>query len=269
MDRTFQLNLSAFDSTTATVAARVTISGAEVDDILQKVPFAVGEVWKRSGHQVKEAQVRAYVRDIDVDAAAFPLGGDGWTAWPVAGVQCVTGPFAGCVAGAFPLLNICGVCCLPGVFTVITVWVGNYLGKQRAALAWPLLVTYAVALVVGILPLAALFVATTAWLSVGVTDLVVNSPTNFQEPTEAEQAKLNQLSSGYSYLFGIGGTWVSLMGIVASLASVPITYALVAEPKRPGDDGISFPDLFADRAPSTAPEHGPAPARVAAAGMRF
>lgn len=267
VDRLFQLNLSVFDSTTATVAARKTVTGTTVDDVMEKVPYAVGQVWKQSGHQVKEEKVRAYVRDIDVDIAAFPLRAAGLSPWTIAGIQTCVGPCAACAASGLPGVACLLPCAGPGVFTLLSVWVGNWLGTERGTLGWPLLASYLIAGCTGGLGAALALGSIVGFITIGFLSLPAEIFADGRDPTQAELDSVAPYTQA-AFLGGVAGLYLGILGTSAGLLTVPALYAWEAAPKPPDDEGASFPSFFASAAPSPVPEQM-APPRLRAAAIRF
>lgn len=247
IEKRYQLSVSVFDSTSATVAARDTVDGASVDDVLQKLPYLMGKVWSASGGAIPEEQVRVYVRDAKVDAVAFPLRNvDGWSPWTIGALQVLLTVCAGFPFVAVPGIALCSGPLAIGGLSVLAVWVGDHFGVERGPLLWPMLIAYGLALV-GFIPATAAYV----WFAAG-------------RYTATDDAfLLSDLGTAIGAISVLGG------GMLA-LGSVPIAYALLAEPKSPTDDGSGFPGLFSPGHPDAAAVvEPPLPSRQLASNVRY
>lgn len=181
-----------------------------------------------------------------VPIASEPAGLDGFLVGAMQwGIPCATFivalPCALLAAYGCPAV-ICVPCVLPAANGYLAAYVGDRFGKNRAPAIWPVLAAYASALVTTVAGIT-VFVLLSPALTGGITDPVV---------------------------VGAGG--IALLAAAMASLAVPVSYALSAEPKRPGDDGTEIPGWFAphhprDKKPKATREPPDAPPRLTT--MRF
>lgn len=168
----------------------------------------------------------------DVKAAApAPKSLDPWV---VGGVQVITlfAAHALQVPCNLCTCNVWGCTVEPILDGYAATYAGDALGDGRAAAIWPMVAAYATGAIS-----TAIYVALIAGGG-ALTDALnaANAPAFVQSGS------------------ALGAVGIAVAaGTIASLIAVPVTYALVKQPKKPGDDGGGFPGVFSPGGPQGPP----------------
>jgi hypothetical protein len=251
VDETMTLTVSVFDSVEGKVAGRETVKGIDVDDLMQKVPFIVDQVWAAPRD---DADVRVYVRDARVDAAVFPLHAPSVISASAANsVQLAVGPGLMLLSCLIPCTWGCAPPLCPAPLTVVMVWLHNWLGPHIAPIGWPLLMAYGVWAMTSLLPLL-VFGAALGYLSWVLT--AIDTQASAGQNVDELQA---QVTMWWLAAF-VGAIFVPAVGAAAALATVPISTAAFGRPKRFDEQGDRFPPWSLEQAAPTTEVPPPAPA---------
>jgi hypothetical protein len=149
-----------------------------------------------------------------------------------------------CASGALPALPVATCIAAPLVAGTAATALGDHLGQERAAVVWPVVAALGVA-----------SVGTAIHFGYELSKLATPYGLGFDPWVVVKQVLVGDFNGAVSTVAPIVVVPVAVqLGIlVASAAAVPITYAIVAEPKRAGDHGQGFPGLFEPAHPEVPP----------------
>jgi hypothetical protein len=174
---------------------------------------------------------------------------EGMSPWVVGGIQWLTG--CGVTALSVPC-NFCTLGCWgctvqPALIGYAETFAGDSLGSNRAAAIWPIVAAYAVGVIAFTVNLAIAIAAG------GATSILANTTNG------------NPLANTPLIIANISAVGI---GVIAGLA-VPITYALVDVPKKPGDDGSGWPGLLEPGGPPAPSIKTKAEVKTTSTSMRY